>query len=106
MALPPGNIRYLVRISIPRSGGWRQWEAGSGAFEQRLAGKPAVIAARVDSQTRRGPDYVRVTVAIDVAAPDVAEALTTAWRAFREAAGDDAAGWDMAAATADVRPDS
>jgi hypothetical protein len=106
MALPPGNIRYMVRISVSRSGRWRQWEAGSGAFERRLAGNPAVIAARVDSQTRRGRDYVRVTVAIAVAAPDVAGALTTAWRAFREAAGEDAAGWDMAAATAEVWPDS
>jgi len=30
------------------------------------------------------------------AAADVAEALDLAWRAFRKAAGDDAAGWDMA----------
>ena len=81
----------------PRSGGWRQWVPGSGTFERHLAGNPAVIAARIDSQTRRGRDYVRVTAAIDVAAPDVAGALTTAWQAFREAVGDDAAGWDLAA---------
>ena len=47
---------------------------------------------------------MRVTVALTVAAPDVAEALDQAWRAFRKAAGDDPAGWDMASVTAEVRP--
>jgi hypothetical protein len=53
-----------------------------------------------------GPRLCEGNVATDVAAPDVAEAITTAVRAFREAAGDDATGWDMAAATAEVRPES
>ena len=35
-----------------------------------------------------------------VVADDVAEALDLAWWVFREAAGDDLAGWDMAAASA------
>jgi hypothetical protein len=34
----------------------------------------------------------------------VAEALDLAWWAFREAAGDDLAEWDMAAVSAEVQP--
>jgi hypothetical protein len=37
-----------------------------------------------------------VLIVATAAAADVAEALDLAWRAFRKAAGDDAAGWDMA----------
>lgn len=39
-----------------------------------------------------------------VAAPDVAQALVTAWWTFRKAAGDDTEGWDTASASAEVRP--
>ena len=39
-----------------------------------------------------------------VVADDVAEALDLAWWVFREAAGDDLAGWDMAAASAGLQP--
>jgi hypothetical protein len=35
---------------------------------------------------------------------DVAEALALAWRAFRQAASDDAGGWDTTEASAEVRP--
>jgi hypothetical protein len=41
-----------------------------------------------------------------VIAADVAEALGAAWQAFRQAAGDDPAGWDLAAAVAEVKPGS
>jgi hypothetical protein len=43
-------------------------------------------------------------VVATVVADDVAESLDLAWWAFREAAGDDLAGWDMAAASAEVQP--
>ena len=39
-----------------------------------------------------------------VAAADVADAPGFAWRVFRQAAGDDIEGWDMAAVSAEVRP--
>jgi hypothetical protein len=39
-----------------------------------------------------------------VVADDVAEALDLAVWAFREAAADDLAGWDMSAALAEVQP--
>src|SRR5260370_20125758 len=106
MIIRGDGTRYLVHLSVPRTGGVRAWGAVSGDFERRLAGQEsaAVIAPHIESETRRGRDYVRVTVVITVSAPDVAQALTAAWRAFRKAAGDDAAGWDMASATAEIVP--
>lgn len=97
---------YIVRLSIPRNGGWRTWGAVVGQFEQRLAAQesPAVSAAGIESETRRGRDFVRVTVAVTVVAPDVAQALAAAWWTFRRAASDDTAGWDMSSATAEIRP--
>ena len=47
---------------------------------------------------------MRLTVAITVAASNVAEALTAAWWVFRKAGSDDPAGWDTASAAADARP--
>ena len=58
---------------------------------------------RIESETRRGRDCVRVTIALTVDAPDGAWALAAAWSAFFLAATDDVAGWDMASATAEVR---
>jgi hypothetical protein len=64
-----------------------------------------VLTPRIDRELRgRGRDYVRVVVVAAVVADDVAEALDLAWWAFREAAGDDLAGWDTAAAAAEVQP--
>jgi hypothetical protein len=102
----PGGTRYLVRLSVSRSGGWRAWGPVSGDFERRLAAQEsaAITGAHIESETRRGRDYVRITIAVTVSAPDVAQALASAWWAFRKAAGDDSAGWDMASATAEVRP--
>ena len=47
-----------------------------------------------------------MTVTAAVGAADVAEALTAVWDAFREAADDDAAGWDMTGASAEIRPEA
>jgi hypothetical protein len=104
----PQDPRYLVRLSIPRTGGMRAWGPVSGRFERRLAEQEslAVAGAHIESETRRGRDYVRVTIAVTVSAPDVAQALAAAWWVFRKAASDDAAGWDMAGATAEVRPEA
>jgi hypothetical protein len=105
MIASKGVARYSVRLSVPRRGGWRVWGGVSGAFERSLAEQESdtVIAPQVESESRRGRDYVRVTLAMTVAAPDVAQALATAWWAFRRATGNDAAGWDMASAEAEVR---
>jgi hypothetical protein len=109
--VPGGTVsrwktRYSVRLIVPRRGGWRAWGAVRAGFESALAdpGDPAIAAAEIASEHRRGADYVRVTVALAVAASDVADALSIAWDAFREAAGDDLAGWEVTAAAAEVRP--
>jgi hypothetical protein len=71
----------------------------------RLAERQSpAIAAHIDSWIRRGRDYLQVVIVATVDAADVAGALDLAWRVFRKATGDDAEGWDMAGATAEVRP--
>jgi len=94
-----------VRLSLERRGGWRRWLPVSGEFERQLEAlaSKTVLAPHIDAETRRGPDYVRVTVAMTVVAGDVAEALHSALRAFEQASGD-LLGWDMTSAAADVRP--
>ncbi len=46
---------------------------------------------------------MQVVMTVSVEAADVAEALDLAWESFRKAVGEDGS-WDMAAATAEVRP--
>ena len=46
-----------------------------------------------------------MTIALTVLSTDVADALTIAWDAFRGAARDDLAGWEVAAAAAEVTPE-
>jgi hypothetical protein len=109
MPAEPQDTRFTVRLAVPRPGGWLQWAPVRGRFEERLAAQesPAVIGPHIDGEIRRGRDYVKVkvTVCAMVTAPDVAQALTAALWAFRKAAGDDPAGWDMAGATAEVQPE-
>jgi hypothetical protein len=97
---------YSVHLTIPRSGGWHDWRTVSGRFEEQLGAQesPTVIGPHIEREVRRRPDYVRVTVSVAVDAPDIAQALTAAWWMFRKAAGDDLAGWDLAEASAEVRP--
>jgi hypothetical protein len=111
--VPGGKVgrwktRYSVRLLVPRRGGWRAWGAVRASFERALAdpGDPAIAAAEIESEHRRGADYVRVTIAVAVAASDVADALSIAWDAFREAAGDDLVGWQVTGAAAEVRPEA
>jgi hypothetical protein len=99
--------RYAVRLTVPRRGGWRAWGGVLADFEGALADAvdPAIASAEIASELRRGADYVRVTVALTVAATDVADALAIAWDAFRRAARDDLTGWEVAAAAAQVQPE-
>jgi hypothetical protein len=95
-----------VRLTAPRRGGWRAWGAVRADFEHALAdpADPAIASAEIASELRRGADYVRVTIALTVFTTDVADALAIAWGAFRGAARDDPAGWEVTAAAAEVQP--
>ncbi|MBO0823320.1 MAG: hypothetical protein J2P27_05615 [Actinobacteria bacterium] len=106
MATRQARPGWVVRLSITRRGGWRAWAQTSGDFERRLAAlaSKTVSNPHIDAESRRGREYVRVTVAVTVKATDVAEALASAWHTFRQAAHDDVHGWDMASAAAEVRP--
>jgi len=96
-----------VQLIVPRRGGWRAWGAVRADFELALADPvdPAIASAEIASELRRGAGYVRVTVALAVAATDVADALAVAWDAFRSATRDDLTGWEVTAAAADVQPE-
>jgi hypothetical protein len=98
--------RWAVRLSITRRGGLSAWAPVSGDFERALAAQAGrtVIEPRIDAETRRGRDHVRVTLAMTIAAADIAGALAEAWQAFTEAARSDRPGWDLASAGADVQP--
>jgi hypothetical protein len=101
------EMRFRVRLTVPRRGGVLQWLRASGDFERRLAEQqdPLVADAHVESESRRGRDYVAVRILMTVDAADVAQALTVAWDAFQRAVGDDPAGWDTASATAEIQPE-
>jgi hypothetical protein len=64
-------------------------------FERLLAEQvsPVVSEARVESETRRGPDSVRVRILVTALAADVSQAAAIAWDVFRTAVGDDASAW-------------
>ena len=96
-----------MRLTVPRRGGWRAWGRVRADFERGLAdpADPAIASAQIASELRSGANYVRVIVAVTVAAADVADALAIAWEAFRGAAGDDLTGWEVAAAAAEVQPE-
>jgi hypothetical protein len=93
-------------LSVPRVGGQRAWGPVSGDFERRLAQQESALITgpHVEGLTRRGRDFVRVTIMMTVTAVDPGQALVIAWRAFTKAAGDDLGGWDVGAASAEVRP--
>jgi len=100
-----GTRQYVVWVDVPRASGWRAWNAAAGGFESRLAEQvsPPVLDAQIESETRQGQEYVRVRVTVSVQATDVADAVGAAWEVFRAAAGE-IGGWDLAAASAQVRP--
>jgi hypothetical protein len=101
------SARFLVRITVPRRGGVVQWLRASADFERRLAEQqdPPVAGAAIESESRRGRDFVAVRILLTIDAADVAQALTVAWGAFQGAASDDLAGWDLASARAEVQPE-
>ena len=100
--------RYRVAVEVTHAGGWRAWNAVAAAFEQRLAAQasPVVHEPRLESETRRGSDVVRVRIAMTVRAADPGQAAVIAWDVFKVAVGEDAAMWDLDAASAEIRPEA
>ena len=84
--------RYAVRLTAPARLGTVRAD-----FERSLADP-------VDPVDPAIADYVRVTVALTVLTTDVADALTIAWDAFRNAARDDLGGWEVAVTAVDQLP--
>jgi hypothetical protein len=103
----PVLTRFRVRLTVPRRGGMVEWLHATGEFERRLAGQQdlPVADAHIESESRRGRDFVAVRILLTVDAADVAQALTVAWDALQGAASDDLAGWDLASARAEVQPE-
>jgi hypothetical protein len=92
--------------ACPAPAGWRAWGTTRDEFGRQLAEQESAAAApHVDSEIRRGRDYVRVIIVATVDAADVAEALDLAWWTFQKTARNDLAGWALADAEADVRPE-
>jgi len=97
-----------VRLSVPRRGSRREWETIRDDFEDALAlagpESPAVTGLRIDSEFRRGRDYVRAVIVATADAGSVADALELVWQAFGAASCTDTGGWDLPAASAEVTP--
>ncbi len=89
MSVRPGGTSWAVRLGVARRGGWLAWLAVNGDFERDLAGQESdsVLTPHVAAESRRGRDHVRVTIAMTVTAPDIAQALIAAWWTFRKAIG-------------------
>jgi hypothetical protein len=68
-------MRYLVRLSVPRAGGWRRRGTARDVFGRQLAGQESAAASlHAGSEIRRGRGYVRVVILATVGADDVADA--------------------------------
>ncbi len=63
--------QYQVRLAVPRIGGLRAWGLAEAGFEHRLAiqDRARIADARIEGKTRRGRDYLRVTIGMTVTAP-------------------------------------
>ena len=96
-ALAPGASESLSDQSGTTPADLRESSPFCTLLRRLAAQSPAVIDAHIESQSRRGRNYLRETIARTVDASDIARALTAAWSAFVEAAGDDPAGWDNTA---------
>jgi hypothetical protein len=100
----PELHRYNVRVDIAHIKDTRGWSAAATAFRERLAAHASLLVTerQIEFVTRERRDYVRVSVTVEAA--HVAEAAVVTWAVLQQAAGEDTAGWDMADASAEIRP--
>lgn len=91
-------------MEIPRISGTRGWSAAATAFEQSLAAQASLLVTerQIELVTRQRRDYVRVSVTVEAA--HVAEAAVVTWVMLQQAAAEDTEGWDLAGASAEIRP--
>ena len=104
MTASPEIPRYKVRVEIPHTSGTSEWSAAATAFQQGLAAQPSLLVTerQIEFLTRQRRDYVRISVTVEAA--HAAEAAVITWAVLQQAMGEDSAGWDMAAASAEIRP--
>ncbi len=100
-AEPP---RYKVRVEIPHVSGTSEWRAAATAFQEGLAAQPSLLVTerQIEFLTRQRRDYVRVSVTVEAA--HAAEAAVVTWAVLLQIAGAGSAGWDLAGASAEIRP--
>jgi hypothetical protein len=96
--------RYNVRVEIPHVSGTRGWNDAVTAFQENLEAEGSLLVTerKIEFLTRGRRDYIRVSVTVEAA--HVAEAAVITWAVLQRAAGADTAGWDMAGASAEIRP--
>ena len=104
MTALPELPRYKVRVEIAHVSGTSDWSAAATAFQQGLADQPSLLVTEryMEFLTRERRDYVRISVTVEAA--HVAEAAVITWAVLQQAMGEDTAGWDMAGASAEIRP--
>jgi hypothetical protein len=90
----PAALARRRKASLPR------WPASLAEQQD-----PPVAGAGIESESRRGWDFVAVRILMTVDAVDVAHALTVAWGAFQVLLATTWPGWDLASARADVQPE-
>jgi hypothetical protein len=100
----PELPRYNVRVEIAHVRGTSEWSAAATTFKEGLAGQPSLLVTerQIEFLTRERRDYVRVSVRVEAA--HVAEAAVITWAVLQQAMGEDSASWDVAGASAEIRP--
>ena len=104
MTARPEVPRYNVRLEVPHISGTNEWSAAATALQQGLAEQASLLVTerQIEFVTRQRRDYVRISATVEAA--HAAEAAVIMWAVLLQAAGEDSAGWDMAAASAEIRP--
>ena len=104
MTARPEVPRYNVRVEMPHISGTNEWSAAVKALQQGLAEHASLLVTerRIEFMTRQRQDYVRISATVEAA--HIAEAAVIMWAVLQQAMGEDAAGWDVVAASAEIRP--
>jgi hypothetical protein len=104
MTARPEVPRYNVRVEIAHISGAGEWSAAATALQQGLAEQPSLLVTerQIEFVTRQRQDYVRISATVEAA--HIAEAAVIMWAVLQHAMGENSTGWDVAAASAEIRP--